>query len=210
VQVLGFREGDVALDDAATEIAEEQARADKTKARARADAEAAAAKVKGGAKLDALYPKPNDADEADLLKRAAAPPSVQETNLFARKGDMVPEVGVSPELAKRAFEGKAGDLVGPLEVGGAWVVAVVKERKEPDKDFFEKHKGEELRKAEREKWGNVLQAWSKQRCVETRDEGRIKVNDAVLEYEGLAPEKGEPRYQACGGGAPRITLGGMQ
>jgi peptidyl-prolyl cis-trans isomerase D len=207
VKVEGFREGDLTLEQVAGEIAEEQLRVEKLKARAKAEAEAAVAKIKAGKKMEEVFPKLPEGVEDLPNKPAAAPPSLQETGMFARRGDMVPEVGVSPELARQAFEGKPSDLIGPFEVASAWVVARIKERKEPDRDFFEKHKDEEVKKAEREKWVDVLGAWSKQRCVAARDEGMIKVNEEVLSYEGLQGTKTETKYEICG--SPKVSLGGM-
>ena len=201
VKIEGFREGDVPIEQVADEIAEEELRGERAKAKAKAEADDAANKVKGGGKLVELFPKPADSDESDPLKRLTTGPQAQETGLFERHGETVPEIGLSSELVKRAFEMKLGDMVGPIEVGGAWVVAVLKERKEPEKDYFDKHKDEELHRAENEKWKDVLGAWTQKRCVDARDEGRIKVNDEVLSYEG-APVKGMPfemKYEPCGG-----------
>ncbi len=197
VKVEGFREGDLTLEQVASEIAEEQLRTEQAKQRARAEAEKALAAVRAGTPLDKQFPKPEGLDEMDPVKKMSLPPWAQESGPFSRRGDMIPEVGVSPELMKRAFDAKQGDVIGPLEVSAGFVVAVLKERKDPDADFFAKHQTEELQKAEREKAAAIFHDWAQQRCTEARDAGRIKVNDEVLVYEGLPPLKTETKYEPC-------------
>ncbi|MSP61553.1 MAG: hypothetical protein EXR72_14685 [Myxococcales bacterium] len=209
VKVEGFREGDLTIAQVGTEIAEELLRTESGKVKARADAEAAAAKVKGGAKLEELFPKLSDTGETTdpaKGKAAAGGAHLEETGLFARRGDIIPELGIAPELAKRAFDLKVGELVGPFDVGGGVVVARLKERKEPDGEYFEKHKEEELRKAAKEKGAEVLSAWTQKRCIEVRDDGRIKVNENVLSYDGTPAKPGESRYEACQVSQPRSML----
>ena len=83
------------------------------------------------------------------------------------------------------------------------MVVRVKERREPDLEFFAKHKDEQVRQLERQKWAEVVDTWAKQRCVEARDEGRLRVNDEVLAYEPAGGEKqGESKYQPCGTARP--------
>jgi peptidyl-prolyl cis-trans isomerase D len=195
VQVEDFREGDIPFEQVAGEIAEEQLRNEKARDQARVEATAALAKVKAGEALDKLFPKPTDTDEnSDPFKKLSAPPSVQETGLFARRGELIPDLGVSSDLMKQVFAGKQGDLLGPVEVGGAIALARIKERKEADLGEFEKKKADILRQYERAKWAESLDAWAKQRCTEVRDEGHIHVNDEVLAYEGT---KGEVKYEPC-------------
>jgi peptidyl-prolyl cis-trans isomerase D len=185
VTVDEFREGDVPLEVAQREIAEEAVRAEHAKQKARTEAEALIAKVKAGEKLETLVPKETAEETAEnkekpLSIRRAEPPKLMETGLFARHGEMVQEVGVSKDLAKRAFELKPGELAGPFDVAGGAVVVRLKERKEPDMADFEKRKTEILREAERMKWEKVLESWSKNRCVEVKDAGRIRVNPEIF------------------------------
>ena len=195
IKVEGFREGDLPLDAVASEIAEEKLRQERAKVRARDAATEAIAGVRDGQSLSEQFPKPTDTDESNPLKKLMGPPVADETGPFARHGELIPQVGVSADLMKKAFELKAGEVAGPFEVGGGFVVASLKERKEPDKEFFEKHKDEEVRQFTRQKWADVLDAWTKQRCIEVRDDGRLKVTDDVLTYEGM--EKGEVKYTPC-------------
>jgi len=210
VKVEDFREGDVPLEVAQREIAEEKVREEQAKAKAKADAEAVMAKVKAGEALDKIVPKEAPAETAEdkrmrnLAARLTEPPKLMETGLFPRKGDMVQEIGVSPELSKKAFELKVGESAGPVEVAGGYVVVRVKDRKEPDNADFEKRKAEIVREYERTKFAEVIDSWAKQRCTEVKDDGRIRVNDEILSYEGMMPGKGIPempkaKYEPCAG-----------
>jgi peptidyl-prolyl cis-trans isomerase D len=189
VQVQGFREGDLPLEQVAPEIAEELMRQERSRAAAKAEAEAALAKLKAGQKLAELYPKLSDEGEADPLKRDASAPRVQESGLVPRSGD-------APEVIRRGLAAKQGEIVGPIDSPAGVVLGVVKEKKDPDMAQFDKRKGELERQAEREKWGQLLEGWSHQKCVEVKDEGRIKVNDDVLAYEGVT-KPGETKYEPC-------------
>ena len=202
VSVEDFREGDVPLEVAQREMAEDKVHEERAKAKAKGEADALMAKLKGGAKLESLLPKETaeEKSEKSLGSRLNEAPKLQETGLFSRRGDMVQDVGVSKELAKRAFEMKVGEVGGPFEAAGGYVIVRVKEHKDPDLSDFEKRKADLVREYQRAKYAEVLDTWSKQRCVEARDDGRIKVNEEVLAYEGVMPGKSveKTKYEPCG------------
>jgi len=208
VEVEQFREGDVPLAEAEKEMAADEVRKAKAKDKAKADAEAVMARVKKGEKLEAiLTPEQNDPNETpeekqlkQLMKKANDPVHLQETGLFSRRGEMVQDIGISKELAKRAFELKTGEVAGPFDVGSAWVVVRVKEHRDPDLADFEKRKSEIVREYQRTKWAELVDNWSKQKCAEVRDDGRIKVNGEVLEYE--VGGKSPIAYQPCSAKGP--------
>lgn len=202
IEVEAFRQGDVPLAEAEKEIAAEELRSDKAKAMAEAEARAVMDRVHKGEKLEDILPKDSAAGEdpqtrriQELLAKPDAPVKLQETGLFSRRGDMVQDIGISKELSKRAFELKEGEVAGPFDVGTAWVVVRVKEHHDPDMADFEKRKGDIVRQYARAKWLNLVANWSKQKCVEARDDGRIKVNTDVLQYE--LSEKQEVKYEPC-------------
>ncbi|HEX4457159.1 MAG TPA: SurA N-terminal domain-containing protein [Polyangia bacterium] len=204
VQVEGFREGDVPLIEAEKEIAAEEVRKDKAKAKAKADAQALMDRVHKGEKLDAIVPKEapdapgTSAQEKQLkalLQKPSEPVKLQETGLFSRRGDIIQDIGISKDLAKQAFDLKTGEVAGPFDVGTGFVVVQVKEHKDPDLADFEKRKSDIVRDAERSKWAELVDTWSKQRCIEVRDDGRITVNSEALEYEGVG--KGVSKYEPC-------------
>lgn len=208
VEVEQFREGDVPLADAEKEMAADEVKKQKAKDKAKAEAEAVMARVKKGEKLEAILPPeandPNETAEEKqlkaLMKKPDEPIHLQETGLFSRRGEMIQDIGISKELAKRAFELKTGEVAGPFDVGSAWVVVRVKEHRDPDLADFEKRKSEIVREYERTKWAELVDNWSKQKCTEVRDDGRIKVNTEVLEYE--VGGKSPIAYQPCSAKGP--------
>lgn len=203
IEVEQFREGDVPLADAEKEMAADEVKKQKAKDKAKADAQAVIDRVNKGEKLDAILTKeePNPSETAEekqlkqMLQKSNAPVHLQETGLFSRRGDMVQDIGISKELAKKAFELKTGEVAGPFDVGSAWVVVRVKEHRDPDLADFEKRKSDIVREYERTKWAELVDNWSKQKCAEVRDDGRIKVNSDVLEYE--VGGKSPIAYQPC-------------
>jgi hypothetical protein len=216
VLVEDFREGDVPLAVAEREMAETELARERAKQKAKADAQAVLDRVKKGEKLEEILPK----DEKDndpsvkqgekaaqrtlekLMKQMGEAPKLQETGLFSRRGDLVQDIGVSKELARRAFELKPGEVAGPFDASGSWVVVRVKEHKDPDMKDYEKRKAELEREFERTKWAQIVDGWSKQRCAEVRDDGRIRVNDEILTYEAIAPGRGgsdKIKYEPCAG-----------
>ena len=204
VQVEDFREGDVPLAAAEREIAEDDLSNDRAKAMAKTDADALMTKLKAGGKLEALVPAEPPADETQeqkrqLSRRLAEPPKLLETGLFSRRGDMVQDIGVSKDLAKRAFELKADEVAGPFEVAGGYVVVKLKEHKDPDLADFEKREPEIMHEYEREKWAEVLDGWARQRCTQVKDDGRIKVNTDVLTYDAETGKAEKSDYQPCSG-----------
>jgi parvulin-like peptidyl-prolyl isomerase len=187
--VEDFREGDVPVEAAQREIAEELVRTEKAKEKARAEAQALLAKVKAGEKLESLVGKEGASDTEEAA--GSDKPRLKETGLFSRRGEMVQDLGVSKELAKAAFELPIGQVAGPFDVGGAIALVRVKEKKEPDMAEFEKRKAELLRQAEKMKAYEVMAGWTKQRCTEVKAEGRIKASDEILSADGK-PVKYEP------------------
>lgn len=191
VRVEGFREGDITEAQAAPELAEQKLWAERTAAKAKEAADQALAKARAGQGLAAQFPKPDDSEESAAV---TARPVVDDTGLFPRLGEQVPKIGITGELMKQAFTAKEGELLGPVEVSGSWVVARVKSRQAPDEKYYAEHQGEELRKMETQKWGELVGAWSKQQCTAVRDGGKLRVNDEVLAYDGEPPAT---KYVPC-------------
>ena len=197
VRVEGFREGEVSLEQAAPEIAEEKARVDKEKLLARAAADGVIAQAASGKTLAELFPRPTGEDEG-AARKGPKGPVAEETGLFARRGELVPQIGVSPELAKAAFTLAVGQVGGPFEVADSWVVVRAKEHKLPDQKYFDEHREEQLRQLQRQKWADVLDEYTKQRCIAARDGGHLKWNDEVLSYESAEAPAAESKYVPCG------------
>jgi peptidyl-prolyl cis-trans isomerase D len=217
VLVEDFREGDVPFAVAEREIAEGEVQKERAKDKAKAEAQAVLDRVKKGDKLEGILPKDTakEGGEAEdgkspqktiekLMKQSGDAPKLQETGLFSRRGELVQDIGVSKELAKKAFELKVGETAGPFDASGSWVIVRAKEHKDPDLADYDKRKAELQREFARTKWAQLVDEWSKQRCAEVRDDGRIKVNDEILSYEGIAPPgragaAERVKYEPCAG-----------
>jgi parvulin-like peptidyl-prolyl isomerase len=199
IKVEGFREGDISLGQARSELALELYRTDKAKMLAQNAALEAANKIKEGAKLADLFPK-NDSDTAEAQPRANRI-QAEETGLFARKGDMVQGIGSSGPLVGAAFKLKPGEWIGPTEVSGSFIVATLKEHKDPDLADFDKRKDELMRDYERTKAANVMTQWAHSACVDAQGAGKIKINQGLMQYESAAkgPEKllAGLKYEPC-------------
>ena len=67
---------------------------------------------------------------------------------------------------------------------------------------WDKRKEELMKEYMRQKAGETLVSWSKQRCTEVNKAGKIKVNTDILTYEG-APQGPlamlEHKYEPCAG-----------
>jgi parvulin-like peptidyl-prolyl isomerase len=191
LKVEAKREGDVALAQAERQIAETIMVTDRRKTRAKQMADAAFAKVKAGAKLESLYAKAEPPSEDEPASQPKTPqkakdkgPRVEETGLFERRGNVVAQIGVSPDLTKTVFELKEPAALDKVyEVGGAFIVARLKERQDSNPAEFDKQKDEFARKQQAQKWGETLSDWAQRQCVVARDQGRIQVNQDLLVYE---------------------------
>jgi peptidyl-prolyl cis-trans isomerase D len=204
VEVEQFREGDVPLAEAEKELAAEEVRKHKAMDKARAEAQVLVDRVHKGEKLETIVPKEapvegESAQERQLKALTAGmggePVKLQETGLFSRRGDMVQDIGISKELARKAFELKSGELAGPFDIGTGYVVVRVKEHHDPDLGDFDKRKAELLRAAEQQKGDRLVDNWAHQRCIDKRDDGKIRVNSEVLEYEGVG--RSLLKYEPC-------------
>jgi len=189
----GTREGALSFDKVRLELAEDQLRQEMARTRAKADAAAALAKAKGasGKTLKDLFPTPSDKDASK-----EEVPQAEETGLFIRRGAVVEGIGTSPELAKAVFTlKKDAPFAGPVEVAGSYVIAKLKERKEPDLAEFDKKKLELMRDASLVKGEEVASEWALRRCQEARAARRITVNRELLRYDSGA--EGVVAYEPC-------------
>lgn len=196
----GSREGDIPFEKVRLELAEDQLRQEKARARAKADADAGLAKAKGatGKTLKDLFPAPSDKDKdkTKVSDAASSAPQAEETGLFIRRGATVEGIGQSNDLAKAIFSlTTEAPFAGPIEVSGSYVIAKLKERKNPDLVEFEKKKLELQRTATMMKGDEVVAEWTLRRCVEAKEANRIGVNRELLRYE-QGPE-GVVAYEPC-------------
>ncbi len=185
LKVEDVREGNVPVEKVERELAEDLAKRDRSLDKARKDAESYLAKLKSGKTFDALFPKQKSSDDGDDKARsfAADAPTLQETGLFSRRGDVIPEIGIAKDLAKQVWKLKVGEPSGPFETSGAIVLVAVKEKKDAKPEEFDKKKAELTADFADTRWKEALDDWSKKRCAEARDAGQIRVNADMLRYE---------------------------
>jgi peptidyl-prolyl cis-trans isomerase D len=204
VKIDAKREGDLKLEQVEREIAEKILTTEGRKAHAKELAEETLKKLEAGAKLATLFQKKPE-EEAPASQAKLQPPKVpgmpnlEETGLFERRGNVVSQIGVSPDLAKAAFATKMDKPVldKVWEVAGVYVVAALKERQDPVKAEFEKQRDEFTRRQQLQKWGEILSDWAQRQCVAARDRGDIVVNHDLLIYEGKAGASEGASFQPC-------------
>ena len=204
-KIEGKREGDIKLEQVEREIAGKLIGTDRRKVRAKEMAEETLTKAKAGLKLDSMFSrKKEEQEEPSSQPRLARPklvgvPEVEETGLFERRGNVISQIGVSADLAKAAFDAKMDKplLDKVWEVGGAYIIAVLKERQEPVPAEFDKQKDEFTRRQQLQKWQEVLSDWSQRQCVAARDAGHININHDLLVYEGKGGAADSASFQPC-------------
>ena len=156
--------------------------------------------MRAGGKLADLFPK-DDSDAAEAQAKGSKI-QVEETGMFPRKGDTLPGIGTSAELVKKAFTVKPGEVVGPVDVSGAFIVATLKERKEPDQVEFDKKKDELAAEFGRTKWARLMTEYARHACVTANADGKLKVNQSMIADEpparrGSAPAIAASKYEPC-------------
>ena len=73
-------------------------------------------------------------------------------------------------------------------------------------ESFAKRQAELQSEYRRRKWYSLVEAWGHDRCVESRDKGELKVNDAAMVYEGtIKAAQAETSYQPCSSGDNRFA-----
>ena len=157
-------------------------------------------KLKPGGKLAELFPK--DGSDAAEAQAKGSKIQVEETGMFARKGDTIPGVGSSAELVKKAFAVKPGEVVGPIDVSGAFLVAMLKERKEPELVDFDKKKDELAAEYGRTKWARLMTEYARHACVAANADGKLKVNQTLIADEPPARRGAAPALAVARPGQP--------
>jgi parvulin-like peptidyl-prolyl isomerase len=116
---------------------------------------------------------------------------------WVRKGEL------PPPLSDQVFAAKAGDLVGPLSMGGAWLIVRVEEVKTPPEEEFTKAKAD------------VVEALRVKKLSEARDRAAkalvskdpVKVDAAVLGGDpSLDVKPGDDKKVAATAGKASVSL----
>jgi hypothetical protein len=137
IKLLGFREGNISLEEATEEIADILYRRSEGRNRAEATAKEYLARLKEGAPMASLVPAADGDKAPDHLKL-----KVRDTAPFSRSSTSIPGLGKAQEIIAAAFE-LTPDASLPeqlYEVQDDFVVFSLKERSVPNDDDFDKQK----------------------------------------------------------------------
>jgi parvulin-like peptidyl-prolyl isomerase len=223
VKVLGRRQGDLTLEQAQQEIAEDLYRNEESVRVARAEAESFVKRAKAGEKLADMFTsdeaKPEDAadqkedekkDEAkkDEAKGPRSPLKLSATSLFSRSGRyLVPGIGISEELTAAAFKMKKGEVGGkPYVVGQMVYLVACKDRKDPDLAEWAKRKDDLMEEAAVQKWSRQVRDYAYARCQAALQKKSLQVNSRIMVTPGYVPDKKDgalPSYTPCASLAER-------
>lgn len=139
IRLEGFREGNVPLEDATPEIAEQLYRQSEGARRAKTAADEYLARLKAGEPVESLVPAAAEggAGAGSELKVRTTPP-------FTRGAASIPTIGSAPEIAEAAFSLTAAAPVPDrvFEVRGDYFVVALAERVTPSDEDFAKRKDE--------------------------------------------------------------------
>lgn len=163
------------------QLAAEILQAKKALGIAKEKAAQAVAAVKAGKSLESLFPAPEFKDDEGHEGHAHGPtkapvPVAENTGLFDVNTAYVPKVGASAELSQAAAAGSQGDVIGPMEINGNEVVAVVTERVRPDLDAFATQVDQYKERVIRRKEDALLDAFTKG----LKEKAKIERNPAIF------------------------------
>lgn len=232
LRVLARRQGDLSLEQAKNEIAEEMLREDEAVRLAREAAEGFLKRVKAGEKLADLFPeatdeekeegdkteedKPAEKDKAKADKKQDEPKAADaprfklaSTASFPRSGqNLVPGIGISAELMNDIFKLKSGEVAPKVYTVDRNVYLVaVKERTDPDWGDWNKRKDDLIEEYRLQKYVRALTTYVYDRCEAAYNNKEIALNQRALVTPGYAPPKGEPplpAYAPCSSLKPEL------
>jgi len=169
------------LSEVRNQIAQEQLRAQKGVELARQKAQEALVALKGGKRLEELYPaKKTEPGQFDFTSFTT--PQAQETEPFHPVGGYVPGVGLAPKLSSAVFAltspGSVPDA--PVQDGDTFYVLRVKTRERADPSKLDDAEKKSLReRLEGQRQGELYQSW----LDRLRKKSKIVENVAMLDYE---------------------------
>ncbi|MFO8073627.1 MAG: peptidylprolyl isomerase [Polyangia bacterium] len=202
IELEGIREGNVSLEQATLEIAEQLYAEEAGRERARETAEQYLARLRDGEPIEKLPPE--DAGAGHLA------PRVRTTPLFSRNQTTIPGVGKAPNLVEAAFELTPDSPVPDriFEIGNDFYVAQLAERNVPSDEEFEDQRlvlTEKLLALKQVSWlrDRIGELWRS-----AKDEGRLEAS-VIGEVPSRPPARKGPRGDlpagpagAAGGAAP--------
>jgi len=169
------------LDEVRKQIAQEQLRAQKGAELAGQKAQEALAAVKGGKRLEDLYPaKKTEPGQFDFTSFTT--PQAQETEPFHPVGGYVPGVGLAPKLSSAVFALTSPGAVpdAPVQDGDTSYVFRLKTRERADPSKLDDAEKKSLReRLEGQRQGELYQGWLER----LRKKSKIVENVAMLDYD---------------------------
>lgn len=145
---------------------------------AKAEAEKALAAVKGGKKLQELFPPEKPGQPALQRFETETHPEAVETGSFTAGGETVPYLGPAPQLIAAAFAAKGPQLLDQtFPAGEGFVVAEVTDRQKASDEEFTKKKDELREQARRAKQIEMEESFLKA----LRKQATVVNNTAAIE-----------------------------
>lgn len=198
VRVSGRREGDVPLEDALRELAEEAVKRDRGRELAEEAARHDLAAIAAGTSMEQVFETPGalgteggieelplegeEGEEDDEANANEEKIALRETGLFS-KGEPVPGLGPQPELVEAAWssdpETKIVDRV--FEVGDSFVLAGLARKEEASDEGFAEQRDELYAQARIYKGNSVIARWTARQCLEAKATGDIVVSEDKIE-----------------------------
>ena len=188
LRVEGIREGDVPLEEAKRELAQQAYEKETSERLARAAAQAAHAKLLQGASLAELAQTRNDAQGQAEAEEDPMAPQVRDAGPFGRSDTAIPGPFDSGSLVKAAFRLTTDEpfLDEPMQLGSDWFVVKLVERTHAKaEDFNEEERGRMLDRLLPTRERQVLKGYVKRLMQEATADKALAVNDALLTYEGV-------------------------
>jgi len=191
IKVEGVREGDVPVEEAKKEIAEQLYEEEVAGDLAKAAAEDALSKLKGGMSLEDLdgllagMPA-SEAGEEETPEENPLRPKVEESRAFGRSDSPISGPFDSTPLARNAFELTEEDPLGKevLALGKDFFIYRLEEKTLATKDEFDDEVKERIRAGlTRAKQQEVIQLYTDSLRRKAERAERIRINDAILSYE---------------------------
>ena len=167
IKVEGVRKGNVSLEEATPEIAEQMYRDEKAKTEAEAAAKGYLERIKAGETMEAVVPEEGPDNKGPFsIKVATSRP-------FAKTAKSIPGIGLAADLVKAAFEGlKEPEM---HTVNGDFFVVQIGERSLPNDDDFAKEKDEIKEELLSKKQSIILTRQVKAMREKAESEGKIKI-----------------------------------
>lgn len=225
-KVIARRSGNLTLDQAKLDIAEDLNRTDESVRVAKAEADTYLKRALAGEKLKEMFTPEDDAKKDDAASqpssqeassqpaddKSAKPPrspiKLETTNMFSRSGKgLIPGIGVSKELMNAAFALKKDEVASKVfAVGQAVYLVQLVDRKDADMAEWAKRKEDLIEDYLGQKSNRVVREYAHARCEQALKEKRISVNSKALVTPGYVPDKKEgplPTFAPCSSLAER-------